>query len=76
MAEVVTSQKLIMGFSSDSGNSMNITVKDALDTLDAETVSTNMDTIISKGVFQYADGDPLAVAETAKIQKPIEHVLF
>lgn len=76
MAEVVASRSLIMGFQSDSGNDKNITVKNAAENLDAETVSTNMDTIISKGVFQYADGDPLAVAETAKIQKTVENVLF
>ncbi|MBR5319418.1 MAG: DUF2922 domain-containing protein [Peptococcaceae bacterium] len=76
MAEAVTSRSLIMGFQSDLGNDKNITLKNAAGNLDAETVSTNMDTIISKGVFQYADGDPLAIAVSAKVRTVTDNQLF
>ena len=76
MAEVVTSQNLIMEFESTGGNAVTLTLKDAADNLDAETVSTNMDTIVGKGVFQYEDDDPIEISKSAKVRKVVENVLF
>ncbi len=76
MSETVISKQLIMEFGSDLGNKKKITVKNIADNLDAEQVSTNMDGIIGKGVFQYADGDLLTVAESAVIRTVTEEQLF
>lgn len=76
MAETVTSKQLIMGFLSDLGNSKKLTVKNAAEGLDAEQVAAYMDTIIEKSVFQYADGDPLTIAESASVRTVSELPLF
>ena len=76
MAEKLVSKSLLMGFGSDQGNEKTITLKNAADNLDAETVSTNMDTILSKNVLQYADGDPLVTALSAKVRTVTDDELF
>ena len=76
MAEVVTSQNLIMEFESVKGNAVKLTLKDAADNLDAEAVALNMDAIIGKNVFQYEEDDLIEVAKAAKVRKIVDDVLF
>ena len=43
---------------------------------DAENVSTVMDTVISKGVFEDGKGNPLSIALSATVRTIRDDVLF
>ena len=47
-----------------------------LENLDAENVSTIMDTVISKNVFTDAEGNPLSIALGATIRTTTDEDLF
>jgi hypothetical protein len=55
--------RLEMVFRTSGGRRATISVLDPLDTLDAETVETAMNTIISKNIFDSNSGELVAAAQ-------------
>ena len=75
MAEITVSRQLKATYGTDADTKVTHSM-DCLANLDAENVSTTMDTIISKNVFTDKDGNPLTIALGAMVRTITEDELF
>ena len=75
MAEVLVSRTLKAKYGTDADTEVTHSMP-CVENPDAENVSTVMDTVISKGVFEDGKGNPLSIALSATVRSIRDDVLF
>lgn len=71
-----TTQKITMDFLTDANTKVTLTAYDTASAVDAEQVSTAMDTIIAQNVLQDSQGNLVTLANTAQRITTTKQILF
>jgi hypothetical protein len=68
-------KSLVLGFLNEEGKKVSVRVNGVKDTLSQSEISTVMDTIILKNIFQSAGGDLKVKDYADMVDKTVDHIV-